>query len=129
VTLRPLADDLPERLETAVLRLEDSIATEPPAYRVGFPRRAVALISDRPHNEATPGTGCLSLPDGLLSVSFGAQPGTAFRVEGSADLRNWETVSEALAVDGAVNFVDDEAGSFECRFYRLVPDPFLKVDE
>jgi len=129
VIVKPLADDLAEGVETVVLRLEDTLATDPPTYRVGFPRRAVALISGHPQPHAAAQAGCLRLPDGLLSVCFGAGTGTAFRIEGSTDLRNWETVSEALAVDGAVYFVDDEVGSLERRFYRVVSDPFLKVDE
>jgi hypothetical protein len=129
VIVRPLADDLAERVETVVLCLEDTLATDPPSYRVGFPRRAVALISDHPQPHAAAQARCLPLPDGLLSVCFGAETGAAFRIEGSADLRNWETVSEALALDGAVYFVDDEVGSLERRFYRVVSDPFLKVDE
>jgi hypothetical protein len=129
VIVKPLADDLAEGVETVVLRLEDILATDPPTYRVGFPRRAVALISDHPQPHATARAGCLRLPDGLLSVCFGAETGSAFRIEGSTDLRNWETVSEALALDGAVYFVDDEVGGLERRFYRLASDPFLKVNE
>jgi hypothetical protein len=129
VIVRPLADELDEHIETVVLRLEDSIATEPPSYRVGFPRRAVALISDHRETHALAQARCLRLPDGFLWVCVGAESGNAFRVEGSADLRNWETVAEAWAVDGAVYFVDDEAASLESRFYRLVADPFLKADD
>jgi hypothetical protein len=129
VLVRPLADDLAEGIETVILRLEDTVATDPPSYRVGFPRRAVALISDHPRRPATVQAGCLRLPGGLLATCFGAETGAAFRIEGSADLCNWETVSEVLAVDGAVYFVDDEAGSLDRRFYRVVSDPFLKMNE
>jgi len=48
VTVRPIADNLAEQIETVILRLEDPPGKQPPTYRVGHPRRAVALISDFP---------------------------------------------------------------------------------
>ncbi len=128
VVVKPLADDVAEGVETVVLRLEDPVAGDTPTYHVGFPRRAVALISDQPQPPASALPRCIWLPAGMLSVAFNAETGNTFRVEGSSDLQNWDTVSEAVGVDGAVCFVDDGAGGVGARFYRLVADPFLKID-
>ena len=129
VTVRPIADNLAEQIETVILRLEDPPGKQPPTYRVGHPRRAVALISDLPLLRASAGGQCLSLPDGLLNICFAAETGVNFRVEASSDLRNWETLCESPACDGAFHFVDDEAANFPHRFYRLAPEPVPLADE
>jgi hypothetical protein len=123
VLVRPLPDNLAEKFETVILQLEPA----PPGqagYRLCKPSRAVAVISDRPfpwHSLAD--ARCAPLPDGLRHVCFGAEAGHSFRVEVSSDLRNWETVCHGLTADGAVHFVDDEAGEFPRRFYRIAPQP------
>jgi len=38
-------------------------------------------------------------------------------------LRNWQSVFEATAVDGAVHFVEDRMDNFSHRFYRLTSGP------
>ena len=93
VTVRPIADNLAEQIETVILRLEDPPGKQPPTYRVGHPRRAVALISDFPLLRASAGGQCLSLPDGLLNICFAAETGVNFRVEASSDLRNCDAVA------------------------------------
>jgi hypothetical protein len=129
VTVRPLADNLTERIETVILRLEDSPGEQPPTYRIGHPRRAVAVISDLPMLHASADGECLSLPDGLLNVCFAAETGVNFRVEASSDLRNWETLCDSPACDGVLHFVDDEAANLAHRFYRLTPEPVASADE
>ena len=129
VTVRPFADDLMEGIETVILRLEEPAAGQSPGYRPGFPRRAVALISDLPRAHASAGGECLSLPGGLSDVCFPAEAGINFRIEATSDLRNWETVCDALGGDGALHFVDEEAANFPHRFYRLAPEPAAPMDE
>jgi hypothetical protein len=89
----------------------------------------VALISDAwrlmPPNEAR----CAPLGAGLLHISFAAETGGRFRVEASSDLRNWETLFDAIAADGAVDFVDDEMTNQSQRFYRVAAEPAAAAAE
>ena len=129
VIVRPFQDNLIEGSETVILRLEDPPAEQPPTYHVGHPRRSVALISDLPMPLVSAGGECLSLPDGLLVVTFAAETGVNFRVESSSDLRNWETLWNAPAREGVLHFVDEEAANLPQRFYRLAPEPVPSADE
>lgn len=126
VIVRPLPDNLPEPVETVILVLEDSRAFIP-EYRAGFPRRSVALISDP--GLPRPGNGAERLADGSVNVTFAPEAGLSFRLEMSNDLKTWQTVCEALAGDGTVNYVDDEAQNAGHRFYRLIPSSLPPPDE
>jgi hypothetical protein len=129
VIVRPLPDDLAEGIETVILRLEDPTGEEPPRYRVGFPRSAVALIRDYPWIHPPGGARCVPLQEGMRHVCFAAQTAYNFRVEASIDLRNWETLCNTLAADGAVHFADDESASLPYRFYRVAPEPVADADD
>jgi hypothetical protein len=126
VTVRPLADNALERIETVILRLEDP--PQPPSYRVAFPRRAVALISDRPVSHGWGEGRCDRLENGLLHLGFGADSGRNFRIETSTDLRNWETVFDTPALDGAFHFVDEGETGLTHRFYRMTPEPVVETE-
>jgi hypothetical protein len=128
VTARPLPDNLVEGIETVILRLEEPPAGPAGAYRLGFPHRALALVSDRPWVRSPSGVRCSSLIGGVVHVCFDAETGYNFRVEASSDLRNWETVFNSLAIDGALHFVDDEMATTSHRFYRLTPEPVVEVN-
>jgi hypothetical protein len=117
ITVRPLPDQLVEGFETVILRLE-----EQPDYRLLLRRRALALIGDTRLALATGSTRQSWLPDGCFQASFGALSGAAYRVEASTDLLNWETVLTTTAVNGSLDFVEDQATNFSRRFYRLVPE-------
>jgi hypothetical protein len=113
-----LADQLAEGLESVILRLE-----EQPQYLLGLRRRAIAVISDTRPMLGLDRTLSAWLPDGCFQASFTASNGATFRVEASSDLLNWETVLTTAAVDGSLNFVEDNAANFPRRFYRLAPEP------
>lgn len=125
VTVRALADELAEACETVVLRLEEPPLGAPveAAYRVGWPRQAVAMISDQPWVQPSGGARCAVLRDGWLSLCFAAETGGYFRVEASPDLQNWETIFDGLGLDGAVHFIQDDTRLYPRRFYRLLPEP------
>jgi hypothetical protein len=72
---------------------------------------------------------CVSLHDGLLHFCFPGETGQNFRLEASSDLRNWETVFDTPAVDGAFDFVEDEGTNLPYRFYRLAREPVTPADE
>ena len=121
IVVMPIDDNLPERIESVLVKLTEpltltpvSILTEPP-YIVGRPGRAAAYILDndrpRPH--------CLELPDGLISLRLGGRDGVSYAVEVSSDLREWRQIDCNTVRDGAIDFVDPEAAGQERRFYRL----------
>ncbi len=121
IVVTPIDDDLPERIESVLVRLIEpptlapvSILTEP-GYIVGRPGRAAAYILDndrpRPH--------CLELPDGLISLRLGGRDGVSYAVEVSNDLREWREIDCNTVRDGAIDFVDPDAAGQERRFYRL----------
>jgi hypothetical protein len=134
VVVRPIADNLAEGVETILLRLEEPPPSSPEIrvinpYRVGRPRLAVAVISDGPWPPASRGAQCLALPGVLMHVSFAAESGRNYRLESSSDLRNWETLAEAVAIDGAWHFMDTDLETHPCRFYRLMPEPLAAPAE
>ena len=135
VTVRPLPDNVAEGIETVILRLEDPPPVgplpevRPPGYRVGFPRRAVALISDRPFVQPPRGVRCVPLAGGWLYVCFAAETGQHFRVEATSDFGIWETVFDSVAADGMLHFVEEDAANFPHRFYRLAPESVTEADD
>lgn len=119
IVVRPLQDGLPERLESVILQLEPSPLAGPmPTYQIGMPSRAVAVISDSPIRVPV-AVNCRTVGDRVLDLCFGADSALPFRIEASRDLRLWETVSDALPVDGAVHVVDEDVPDEPQRFYRL----------
>jgi len=124
VTVKPLADNLTERTETVVLRLE-----ERSDYRRGLPNRAVAVIADRPWLAPPRGVTCARLLGGGWHLCFAAESGYNFRVEATSDFLQWETVFEAPAADGALHFIEEEAPARSHRFYRLAPEPMEDVED
>src|SRR6185503_6519597 len=92
-------------------------------YRVGRPSHAVVVISDDAWTPSPGAAHCFALPDGLRHLCFAAEGGMSFRVEGSPDLRNWETLLTTPAIDGAWHFIDGDEENLTLRFYRLKPEP------
>lgn len=107
----PIDDRRPERTETVIARLEDSHH-----YDLGRRRRAGAIIVD---NDA-PRPGCSLLDDGNFHFRADALPGQCYRLEGSDNLRDWETLVDCLLGEDAAHFVDAERSDLPRRFIRLV---------
>jgi hypothetical protein len=115
ITVNPVDDAIAEFPETVVLGLKPAPEGQP-AYELGVPRLAAAVILD---NEVLATT---VLPGRLVHVTVPVPGPGAFRLEASANLVDWVVVQPNAAVEnGAVNFVDPEAPSQPCRFYRVVP--------
>jgi len=36
---------------------------------------------------------------------------------------DWDTVFSAIAIDGALHFIEEDTASFGRRFYRIAPEP------
>jgi hypothetical protein len=126
VVVRPLDDELKECIETVVLRLEPDPSLGPVArYTVGWPNKAAAIIVDndqlRPH--------CVRLPDGLFHLCLPGSNGFSFRLECSTDLKQWMPLCTNVVADGAIHFVDPDVDGEPHRFYRVVPEPVIELDD
>jgi hypothetical protein len=132
VTIRPLADNLVEDIESIVVELMPpppvGFPDFPPVYIIGSRGHAAAVIADAGHSDVARAATCTPVA-GALHISFRATAGN-YRVEASTDLINWETVSTTSAVNDTVNFVETDRAAFPRRFYRIVPEPMpLAADQ
>ncbi|MGI8603776.1 MAG: Ig-like domain-containing protein [Verrucomicrobiales bacterium] len=130
VGLRPLHDDVVEGIESVVLLLQhptDPLALQLPAYRIGFRSQAVALIGDV-WEPPIASADCVRVGDSLLHICFAGENGTNYRIEVSGDLKNWETMTAGIAVDGMLHFVDDEMAGRRQRYYRVAPEAVIEAE-
>jgi hypothetical protein len=91
-----------------------------PAYAVGSPSRAAAIILDR---DNIPGLFSRKLPGGLFLFKLHVAEGPWFRVEASDNLTDWQPVATNQVREGAIHFVDPQAATNPHHFYRVVPEP------
>jgi hypothetical protein len=68
-------------------------------------------------------TSVALLPDRTLLVSFNAVSSLTYRIEASADLVNWTTLTNLPNPNGAAQFIDTDAINFTQRFYRATALP------
>ena len=134
VTVRPLADKMAEGIESLILRLEEPPPPSPEIrvinpYRLDRPHVAVAVISDGPWQPLYNSAQCVPLADGFRHICFTAESGRNYRIEGTVDLRNWQTLGTIVCGDGTLHFVDADGGDHPRRFYRLTPEPAEQVVE
>jgi hypothetical protein len=120
IELTPIEDSVRENIESVILTLLPPVATSnaAPAYIIGTPKRAAAIILD--NDQVRP--PCRKLPDGLFHLCSPATNGHHFTVRSSTDLVNWTVLCTNMVTDGAVHFVDPDAPELETRFYRVVPE-------
>jgi len=124
IEIVPIDDSIPERIETVLLALQPppasgSATTPSAAYEIGFPRRAAAIILDNDQ----PRPPCHRLSDGLFHLCVPGTNGYTFCIRTSTDLVNWTAVCTNVVTDGAVHFIDPDAGDFDKRFYQVAPVP------
>jgi len=126
IVVKPINDELEERIETVVLELQSDPSLGPVArYLVGRPGRAAAIIVDNDH----PRPLSRRLPDGLFHLCLPAANGFGFRLECSADLVNWRPLGSSIVTDGAIQFVDPDASDQPHYFYRAVPETDIEWDD
>ena len=127
IKIVPVDDNLPEPIETVLFTLHPppAIMDSAAPYIVGFPNHAAAIIVD--NDQPRPVT-CL-LPGGWFHFMNAANTDTWFRIECSPDLVNWTPICTNLPADGALHFVDPDAGDFPQRYYRAVPEPNPPADQ
>jgi hypothetical protein len=122
IVIRPIDDNLKEKIETVVIELHNPpvpavIPPIPPTYMVGWPGRAAAIIVDND----VPRPPCLRLPDGLFNLCLPVDVYRCFRVERTRDFKEWTPICTVPADDGIAHYVDPDAPDSPHRFYRLVP--------
>jgi hypothetical protein len=119
LSIQPINDDLPEGIETVILKLEPSPTLGPiEPYRVGLPGRAAAVITDD-DSQIRPPVHCLA--DGAFHVTVPGQTGLVYRLERSDNLQDWVTVADGVALDGRFHYVDPAPNGAGQRFYRVRP--------
>jgi hypothetical protein len=117
ISVVPLDDGPPDLNSPVILKVLPSTNT-PPAYSIGSPASAIALILDRP--ATTPVTG--TLPDRTFHLNAAGPNGAWFHAEYSTDMLRWSPVCTNQVVNGSVDFIDPGASTAQACFYRTVPE-------
>jgi len=121
--ITPIDDNLPERIETVILRLALPPVV-PATYEIGRPARAGAVILDNDHVIVAREP----LDDPGVHVRLSVFEGMPFRMESSTNLLDWVEEACDYAVEDGVSFVDDELDAHGQRFFRVVPE-YGTIDE
>ena len=114
--IKPLEDHQIDPVETVIVTLDEGDVLFA-GYEIGFPGRAAAIIVDNDLLRPP----CLRLPGGLFNFCqpvFGAD---CFRIEVTADFKEWTAICTVPSDFGFAHFVDPDAPNAERRFYRAVP--------
>jgi hypothetical protein len=119
INVIPIDDSISEPTETIRLALRPAVSGAPPAYMIGKPAHAGAILVD--NDQPRPNSGTLS--DRSFHLMQPGANGAWFRIETSTNLVSWTTLTTNLVTDGALHFVDPETTELPRRFYRAVPLP------
>ena len=126
IVVKPIRDGQKELLETVLLALEADPSLGPIArYKVGQPSKAAAAIAD---SDQPPPAG-LRTADGLFHLCLPGENGFGYRLECSTDLARWLPLCTNVVTDGAVHFVDADADGHSRRFYRVLPERNVDLDD
>jgi hypothetical protein len=126
IVVKPIRDEQKEPLETVLLALEADPSLGPIArYTLGQPSKAAAAIAE---SDQPPPAG-LRTADGLFHLCLPGENGSGFRLECSTDLTHWLPLCTNVVTDGAVHFVDPVADGHAHRFYRVVPEMNVDLDD
>ena len=105
-----------------VLRLKPSPEAIP-AYLIGSPAGAAALIIDGDHV-----TSSGMLADNSFHMSASGPDGAWFRIEVSSNMTDWAPITYGQVINGSVDFIDPDASNSGSRFYRAVPELTVPVE-
>jgi hypothetical protein len=92
--------------------------SNPPPYIVGWPGKAEAVIIE---DRIMPGPVTGILPDQSFHLCLPGTNGMNYCVQVSPDLISWLPVCTNTVVKGSIQFADPETGSYNGRYYRVVP--------
>jgi len=124
IVINPFGEAVPECPETVILSLQQP-TNRPPAYWVGWPDRAAAVIVDC--NFVPPSTAMMC--NGVFHFVF--PPVTAapfYRLECSSDMRHWLPVCTNSVSQLGIHFTDPQSPNFPNLYYRTVPVPDAPLD-
>ena len=126
IVVKPIRDEQKEPLETVLIALEPDPSLGPVArYSVGQPSKAAATIADSDQ----PPPADVRTPDGMFHLSLPGENGSGYRLECSTDLSHWMPLCTNVVTDGAIHFVDPDADGRAHRFYRVVPETNVDMDD
>ena len=126
IAVKPIRDQQTEPIETVLVAVEADPSPGPIArYTVGQPSKAAAAIAD---SNQPPPAG-LRTADGLFHLCLPGENGFGFRLECSTDLTHWLPLCTNVVTDGAIHFVDPDADGHAHRFYRVVPETNVDLDD
>lgn len=115
----PIDDSIREPIETVILTLTQPPQNSPSPYAVRLPSRAAAIIVDNDH----PRPICARLSDGTFHLCRPGTNGHPYTIRCSTDLVNWIVLCTNSVTDGAVHYVDPDAGNSPMRFYKVLSEP------
>ena len=124
IVLKPVDDTEVEGIETVWVELLPpdtggvKIQLGWPAYRLGRPSSAIAVILDNDQTRPP----CRWLSDGHFHLCVPGIEGAKYRLETSDDLKLWTDAGPVETADGAIHYVDPSAPGQHVQFYRVVPD-------
>jgi hypothetical protein len=125
IVVRPIRDEQREPVETVLLVLEPDPSLGPvPHYTLGETSKAAAAIADGEQ----PAASEFRTADGLFHLSLPGENGAGFRLECSTELIHWIPLCTNVVTDGAIHFVDPDAEVHVQRFYRVVPESNVNMD-
>jgi len=126
VTVVPVNDTEPEPVETVILQLEPAPSgLSADLYQLDWRNAASALIIDDDRSKSEQPR----LPKNVFHFSLPGEDGTSYRVEVSEDLIRWVTISDTIAEDEQVQFLDSEMRGFKHRFFRVRPIGMAELDD
>lgn len=116
ITVIPIDNSSPNAVKTVILTLTPS-TNVPPGYLIGYPRRAAAVIVDRPG----PSPVATMTSDKCFRLSMPGPDAAWFCVEHSTDMVNWTPICTNQVINGSIDFTDPDAPSNLNQYYRVLP--------
>jgi len=104
--------------KTVILTLTPATNGPPPAYTVGRPACAEAVII-----HAWPYPFPWLLPDGSFHLHSTGPDGAWFSIQNSSDMLNWTSLGTNQVINGSIDYTDPNAPDQSNGFYRIVPLP------
>ena len=112
--------ELPETPTTLVFQLtvsDGELTSAADTVRIGL----YPAASASPEEPVRPGD--YHMEEGVFYGEFHGQPGQAYRVMASSDLKKWEAIWHGEADEkGLIEFKDLEAREYKTRFYKVEPE-------
>jgi hypothetical protein len=102
-------------------------ATNVDSVRIEWPSGIVQELTSVATNQfltvwEPPALRAAVLADGSCQLTITAEPNRAWRIEASADLKNWPKLETVTNPQATFQFKDTAANGMACRFYRVLAE-------